>query len=73
MSFRTVEVEIDGGRVYAKGAEKLPEKGSGLLTIFSELPAAQPKRKRVVTPLVRCKPGSLIAPSPLDLDASLWD
>ena len=34
MSYRTVEVEIDHGRVSAKGAEKLPEKASGLLTIF---------------------------------------
>jgi hypothetical protein len=34
MSYRTVEVEIDHGHVQAKGAESLPEKGSGLLTIF---------------------------------------
>jgi hypothetical protein len=35
MSYLTVEVEIDHGRVLAKGAESLPEKASGLLTIFS--------------------------------------
>ena len=34
MSFLTVEVEIDHGHVLAKGADRLPEKASGLLTIF---------------------------------------
>ena len=34
MSYLTVEVEIDHGHVLAKGAESLPEKASGLLTIF---------------------------------------
>ena len=34
MSYLTVEVEIDHGHVLAKGAEALPEKASGLLTIF---------------------------------------
>jgi hypothetical protein len=34
MSYLTVEVEIDHGHVLAKGTESLPEKGSGLLTIF---------------------------------------
>jgi hypothetical protein len=34
MSYLTVEVEIDHGRVVAKGAESLPDKASGLLTIF---------------------------------------
>ena len=34
MSYLTVEVEIDHGHVLAKGAEILPEKASGLLTIF---------------------------------------
>ena len=34
MSYLTVEVEIDHGHVIAKGVEKLPEKASGLLTIF---------------------------------------
>ena len=34
MSYLTVEVEIDHGRVLAKGADSLPEKASGLLTIF---------------------------------------
>ena len=34
MSYLTVEVEIDHGHVQAKGAEALPERASGLLTIF---------------------------------------
>jgi len=35
----TVEVEIDHGRVSSKGGESLPEKASGLLTIFPPTPA----------------------------------
>jgi hypothetical protein len=38
MSFLTVEVEIDHGHVLAKGAESLPEKASGLLTILKPKP-----------------------------------
>jgi len=39
MSYLTVEVEIDHGHVLAKGAECLPDKASGLLTIFPSDPA----------------------------------
>jgi hypothetical protein len=35
MSYLTVEVEIDHGHILAKGPESLPEKASGLLTIFN--------------------------------------
>jgi hypothetical protein len=44
MSYVTVEVEIDHGRIVARGSEALPEKGSGLLTILQPeraTPAAQ--------------------------------
>ena len=41
MSYRTLEVEIDHGRVSAKGAEALPEKASGLLTILNPAPLSQ--------------------------------
>ena len=41
MSYLTVEVEIDHGHVLAKGAESLPEKASGLLTIFAPSPPSQ--------------------------------
>jgi len=34
MGYLTVEVEIDHGHVQAKGMGSLPEKASGLLTIF---------------------------------------
>ena len=34
MSYLTIEVEIDHGRVVAKEPSQLPEKASGLLTIF---------------------------------------
>ena len=43
MSYLTMEVEIDHGRVSAKGPEALPEKASGLLTIFCAPPLSQPR------------------------------
>lgn len=43
MSYRTVEVEIDHGRVVPKGPEPLPEKASGLLTILDVPPVTQPR------------------------------
>ena len=39
MSYLTVEVEIDHGHVSSKGAEALPDKASGLLTIFQSTAA----------------------------------
>jgi hypothetical protein len=41
MSYLTVEVEIDHGHVLPKGAEVLPEKASGLLTIPVPAPLSQ--------------------------------
>jgi hypothetical protein len=43
MSYVTVEVEIDHGRILPKGTEALPEKASGLLTILISPPLAQPR------------------------------
>jgi hypothetical protein len=43
MSYLTLEVEIDHGRVSAKGPEALPEKASGLLTILNPAPVLQPR------------------------------
>ncbi|MHB8524295.1 MAG: hypothetical protein ACYDH9_26545 [Limisphaerales bacterium] len=43
MSYLTVEVEIDHGRVSSKGAETLPEKASGLLTILNPPAVTQPR------------------------------
>lgn len=34
MSYLTLKVDIDHGKVVSKDASKLPEKASGLLTIF---------------------------------------
>lgn len=41
MSYMTVEVEIDHGHVSSKGAEALPEKASGLLTILDPAPLSE--------------------------------
>jgi hypothetical protein len=35
--------------------------------------AAQPVRTRVELPLIRCKPGTVINPTPEELDASFWE
>ena len=43
MSYLTVEVEIDHGHVLPKGAEALPDKASGLLTILAPTPLLQPR------------------------------
>jgi hypothetical protein len=43
MNYLTVEVEIDHGRVLPKGAEALPEKASGLLTILNPPPLSHPR------------------------------
>ncbi len=43
MSYVTVEVEVEHGRVSPKGPEPLPDKASGLLTILSAQPLSQPR------------------------------
>ncbi len=48
MSYRTLAVEIDHGRVIAHEAESLPEHGSALLTLLEEADvrsAARPSLK----------------------------
>lgn len=47
MSYLTLEVEIDHGKVVPKEPARLPEKGSGLLTIFQSDENGQPR----LTPL----------------------
>lgn len=76
MSYVTVEVEIDRGRIVPREPDKLPEKGSGLLTI---LPSASGPanggavvRTRVQLPLIRGDGRRLINPTTEELDASLW-
>jgi hypothetical protein len=43
MSYLTLDVEIDHGRILPKGAEALPEKASGLLTILNLPPLSHPR------------------------------
>ena len=76
MSYVTVEVEIDRGRIVPREPDKLPEKGNGLLTIFP--PSGGPAgggptvRTRVQLPLIRGDGQRLINPTSQQLDASLW-
>jgi len=76
MSYVTVEVEIEHGRIVAREPEKLPEKASGLLTILPSpgQQAAEPRpvRQRVTLPLIRGDGKRIIDPTPEELDASLW-
>jgi hypothetical protein len=76
MSYVTVEVEIEHGRIVAREPEKLPEKASGLLTILPSpgRQAVEPKpvRQRVARPLIRGDGKRIINPTPEELDASLW-
>jgi len=72
MSYLTVEVEIDHGRVVPKEPEKLPEKGNGLLTILQSSVSSLREGQRVELPLVRGDGKRLINPTPGQLDASLW-
>ena len=77
MSYITLDVEIVNGRVVLKEPDKLPVKGKGLLTVLTSADPTEtqlePSRGRVKTPLIRCKPGTVINPSSVELDASLWD
>ena len=42
MSYKTLEVEIENGRVHPSGAETLPAKAHGLLTILTATTTATP-------------------------------
>ena len=77
MSYVTVKVEIDHGRIVPLEPDKLPEKADGLLTIL--LPqaissdTAQPERRRVKLPLIQGDGKHIINPTPEELDASAWN
>lgn len=78
MSYTTLEVEFDHGRVTPKEPGTLPESGRGLLTILPDpagpVRSQPPVGRRIQLPIIRCKPGSKeINPTPEELDASLWD
>jgi hypothetical protein len=76
MTYLTVEVDIENGRIIAREPGKLPEKASGLLTI---LPAAsakadvEPLRQRVELPLIRGDGKHLINPTPEELGCQLLE
>jgi len=76
MSYVTVPVEIEHGRILTREPEKLPDKGSGLLTILPPAngPTVETKRaqQRVELPLIRGDGKRIINPTSEDLDASLW-
>jgi hypothetical protein len=76
MSYVTVEVEIDHGKVVSRDAEQLPEKGRGLLTILpsngAHDPAVTPAREAVKLPLIQGDGRRIINPRTEELDASLW-
>jgi len=76
MSYVTVEVEIDHGRIVPREPGQLPEKGSGLLTILQPLGnsggSSKAVRQRAELPLIRGDGKRIIDPTPEELDASLW-
>ena len=43
MSYTTLKVEIEHGRIVSKEPQKLPERVSGLLTILAPLASATPR------------------------------
>jgi hypothetical protein len=51
MSYRTLEVEIDHGKVVTKGTDKLPETGHGLLMILEPDETATPTPLRALDAL----------------------
>lgn len=77
MSYLTVEVEIDHGRIVVREPEKLPEKGNGLLTILQpstgQNSEGATQRLRVELPMVRGDGKRIINPTREELDASTWD
>ncbi|MEK7675050.1 MAG: hypothetical protein AAB676_04330 [Verrucomicrobiota bacterium] len=77
MSYLTLEVEIDHGKVVPKEPDKMPESGRGLLTILQpvagQTSGAKRVRQRIQVPLIRGDGTHIINPTPEELDASLWD
>jgi hypothetical protein len=76
MSYVTVEVDIQHGAIVPREPDKLPEKASGLLTIFpavpGQFPEPKPARQRVELPLIRGDGKHIVNPTSEELDASLW-
>lgn len=77
MSYVTLEVKIERGKVVPCGPERLPETGNGLLTLLPvgdrlSDQSATSRRQRVELPLIRGDGKRLINPTPKELDASFW-
>lgn len=58
MSYKTLEVELENGRVHAAGSETLPAKAHALLTIL--------------TPAAPAEPHAAVEPSLADLAADFF-
>lgn len=71
MSYITIQVDIDHGKVTPREPGKLPLKATGLLTVHT--PEPQGHRRRVVLPLIHGDGKHLVDPTAQELDASLWD
>ena len=72
MNVVTVDVEIDHGTLKAKDPDLLPETGSGLLIVLPRVLDDASRKSPVNLPLVRCARGTIINPTPEELDESLW-
>ncbi len=53
MSYQTVEVELEDGRVRPSNGEKLPAKATALLTILRSAPPASVKPERSLADALR--------------------
>jgi hypothetical protein len=64
MSYVTVEVKIEHGRIVAREPEKLPEKGNGLLTILPTANAPSAEAKPARQPPSRAEVKKLLSRTP---------
>jgi hypothetical protein len=74
MSYISIEVDIDHGRIVAKEPEKLPLTAKGVLTIFNSGDSSpSPAGKRVKLPLIEGNGKKKINVTTSEIDAALWD
>jgi hypothetical protein len=72
MSYITVEVDIDHGKILPRQPEKLPAVATGVLTIFQPAVSEETTRERIQFPLIRGDGKRVVNPTPQELDVSLW-
>jgi hypothetical protein len=70
MSYITVEVDIDHGRIVPREPEKLPDVAKGILTILPDATAR--KRETIQFPIIQGDGKHIINPTPEELDASFF-